>query len=138
MWVYAERNTDHRVLTSVIGHTNFPTKEEPSAQNSHEHLPPEVKACMKSLCNDICPSSGDGVMLPERRHLSLKRLAWCLDEIINILGEEFDEIQLKSARNKALKYMSHCIRMFKSLKMFLRRLVKRWEKLNGKKTSCVT
>jgi hypothetical protein len=116
LWIRAERNTDHRVSTSVIGHTDFPTKEEPCAKTSREHLPPEVKARMKSLCNDICPRSGDGIMLPKRGHLSLKRSAWCLDEIINILGEEFYESQLKGARDKALKYMSHCIRMFKRLK----------------------
>ena len=116
LWIHAERNTNHRASTSAIGQTDFPTEEEPSAQTSREHLPPEAKARMKSLCNDICPRSGDGVMLPERGHLSLKCPAWCLDEIMNILGEEFDESQLKGARDKALKYMSHCIRMFKCLK----------------------
>jgi hypothetical protein len=35
---------------------------------------------------------------------------------MNILGEEFDERQLKGARHKALKYTSQCIRMFKSSK----------------------
>jgi hypothetical protein len=117
LWDRAELNTDHRVSTCVIGQTDFPTEEEPSAQTSREHLPPEAKARMKSLCNNICPMSGDGAMLPEMGHLSLKRPAWCLDEIMNVLGEEFDESQLKGARDKALKYVSHCIRMFKSKKI---------------------
>ena len=116
LWIRAERNTDQRISTIDIGQTDFPLEEEPSTQTSREHLPPEVKDRMKSLSNDICPRSGDGVMLPERGHLSLKRPACCLDEIINILGEEFDESQLKGARDKALKYMYQCIRMFKSLK----------------------
>ncbi len=116
LWIRAEKKTDHLMSTSAIGETDFPPEGAPSAHTSREHLTPEVKARMKSVCNDICPRSGDGVMLPKRGHSALKRPAWCLDEIMNILGEEFDENQLKGARDKALKYMSKCNRMFKSLK----------------------
>ncbi len=70
---------------------------------------------MKLLCNDICRRSGDGVLLSERAQSDLRRPAWCLDEILNILDEEFVATKLKGAREKALKYMANCACMFKRL-----------------------
>ena len=52
LWVRADGNTNNGILSSAIGQTDSPL-EELSAQASREHLPPEVKARMKSLCNDI-------------------------------------------------------------------------------------
>ena len=117
LWVRAEGNNSCPLSNSVNGETGFPS-EEPSTQMSREHLPAEVKARMKSLCNEICPRSGDGVMLTERSQTGVKRPAWCLDEVMRILGEEFDESLLKNARLRARKYMANCSTTFKRLRSY--------------------
>jgi hypothetical protein len=115
LWVRVEGRTNTTVSSSGVGQTGF-VLEEPTSQISRDHLCAEVKNRMKMLCNNICPRSLDGVMLPERAHAGLRRPAWCLEEILNILGEEFEASKLKGAREKALKYMSNSALSFKRLR----------------------
>lgn len=117
LWVRADANVCCPVSSSANGQTGFPL-EEPSSQISREHLTPEVKARMKTLCDEICPRSVDGVMLCERSLTGVKRPSWCIDEIMKIMGEEFDASLLKGAREKARKYMRNCAFDFKRLRSY--------------------
>jgi len=115
LWVLGEGLTSTTISASGVGHTVF-LFEEPTSQICPENPCAEVKNRVKSLYNDICPRSIYGVMLPERTHAGLRRPAWCLDEILRIMGEEFYASKLIGAREKALKYTSKCALTFKRLR----------------------
>ena len=100
--------------------------DDRSTKVSRQHLPADVKARMKSLCNDICPRNEDGIMLPEKGPGNIKRPAWCIHAIMNILNAEFDELKLKGAYEKALAYMARSALQFKRLKNLT---TEEWERM---------
>ncbi len=85
------------VSPSAYGQTGFPPDKPPS-RVYRKHLLANVKARMKSLCNYICPRSEEGVMLSDRARIGLRRPAWCIAEIMNILSGEFDASNITAIR----------------------------------------
>ena len=125
LWIRVDGVPTATAPPSVDGQTGFPPDEHTS-QGSREHLPADVKARMKMLCNDICPRTEEGVMLSDRAPPGSRRPTWCIAEIMNILTAEFDASKLKGVREKAMKYMSKSSLHFKRL---LHTSVEAWERM---------
>jgi hypothetical protein len=114
LWIRVDGVSTANAFLSDIDQTGFPPDEPPS-QGSRQHLPPDVKARMKLVCNDICPRSKEGYMLSSRALPCSRRPTWCIEEIMNITSTEFDASKLKGVREKALKYMAKGSLNFKRL-----------------------
>ena len=61
---------------------------------------------MRNMCNKLCPRDEKGVMLSERIKGCLKRPSWVIEEVLSSVKEEYDSLQHKIVRVKALNYKS--------------------------------
>ena len=88
------------------------------SKGRRHHLSSAVRSRMKDLCNLVCPRNDDGVWLPDKGSMSSsKRPAWCIDHIVHLLREEFDEEELEGVAQKANKYLSRSALSFKRLQI---------------------
>jgi hypothetical protein len=124
LWVRTDPSHIKSLGTSNVDQTRFPP-DQPS-KVSRAHLPSDIKARLKSACNDVCPRDKNGIMLAARAQGGVKRPAWCISEIMGILGDEFGESNVKDAREKALNYMSRSAIKLKRLQSISEEA---WEKM---------
>jgi hypothetical protein len=125
LWIRVDGVSTATASLSDVDQTGF-SPDEPPSQGSRQHLPTDVKARMKSLCDDICPMSEEGSMLSNKAPPGSRRPTWCIAETMNIMSNELDASKLKSVREKALKYMSK--RSF-NIKRLLETYVEPWERM---------
>ena len=130
IWVRVDgpKSTSCNIVGETGFDTNAPSSDAPSSQLSRVHLPFDVKARMKELCNEICPRNADGFLLAERAKAGdIKRPAWCIPLISTVLHTEFDASKLKGVEFKIAKHIARCGRVFKRLKDILEEA---WERMS--------